>query len=75
MLCLTLAEIDAAAIEDSRLDPPLTQEQVNRCYALTAPHRAGNCPDCGYPLDSASHRIACGTRATQTAQATTSQAA
>jgi hypothetical protein len=39
-ICRTIAEVQAAAVADSRADPPLSQEQADLITALLAPHRA-----------------------------------
>jgi len=36
----TIAEIEAAGLEDGRSDPPLTQAQANYMAALLAPYHA-----------------------------------
>jgi hypothetical protein len=37
--CKTIAEVEAAAVEESKDDPPLTQDQADYVAALLAPYR------------------------------------
>lgn len=39
MICRTLAEVLTAADQDSRTDPPLTQDLADYVAAVLAPHQ------------------------------------
>lgn len=40
MNCRTVAEVEAAALEDAQADPPLTQDSADLVAAILMPHQA-----------------------------------